>query len=270
VGSGQAALVDVPHARTFLVDAGSSRRSAERAVAEILWHRRHTRLGVLTLSHYDRDHCDFVPYLARRFAVDSVAAPPAGPGAGFALSVREWLRAHGLPPRPLAAGTRLSAAGLEGTVLHPTARFLADRRVAENDRSVVLRCAYEGFSFLFTGDIGEQAIRDLVEREGSNLAADVVVMPHHGHYTPGLRRLLAVVAPQVALVSGRPGDCDPRTAALLQELAIPLWITGEEGAIIITLDGGELHVTGWRSRRFCSIVRRRVGDEAEASDAGSG
>jgi competence protein ComEC len=259
VGSGQAALIDVPGSRPVLIDAGSSRRSAERAVAEVLWHRRFMRLGAIVLSHYDRDHCDFVPYLARRFRIDSVAVPPVGPDAGYALAVRQWLRSHGLPPRPLAAGTRLASDGLAGVILHPGPRFLADRAASENDRSAVLRCAYEGFSFLFTGDIEEKAIRDLVARHRGQLTADVVVMPHHGHYDPALPELLQAAEPRIALLSGRPGDCDPRTRALLDELGVPLWITGVEGAIIITLDGGKLCVTGRLSGRSRRIGRRVPG-----------
>jgi len=58
-----------------------------------------------------------------------------------------------------------------------------------------------------------------------------------------------LVSPRVALASSPADEVDPRTADLLRERGIPLWITGREGAIIITFERGRARVLGWKSGR---------------------
>ena len=67
-------------------------------------------------------------------------------------------------------------------MLHPTADSY-DRDVRrDNDRSCVLRVARAGGSVLLTGDIEARASRRC-SRAGAPLAADVLLVPHHGSRT---------------------------------------------------------------------------------------
>ncbi|MHC4592672.1 MAG: ComEC/Rec2 family competence protein, partial [Planctomycetota bacterium] len=78
VGLGQAALLCVPDGQAVLFDAGSSGRSSAETVAEMLWHSRIRRINGIVISHLDSDHCNFAPFLARRFDVDQVIVPVSG------------------------------------------------------------------------------------------------------------------------------------------------------------------------------------------------
>jgi len=249
VGMGQAALIELPTGQALLFDAGSRRWSAGTAVAEMLWHRHVGRLDAVVASHLDSDHCNFIPFLAERFDVAQVVLPAVGELGASAKRVREWLAAQGLELRMVREGARLVADALHCVVLHPDLAFATGRGLSENDRSLVVRCDYAGARLLLTGDIEEKAMRRLTRDCGEALRADVLVMPHHAHHHGGLEEFVAAVQPRAAIVSGGETDCHPATAAMLAERGVSLWITAREGAIIVRVEGGKVHMEGHASGR---------------------
>ena len=72
-----------------------------------------------------------------------------------------------------------------------------------NGHSIVFRLVYGGFSYLFTGDLNDEASRFLTREHNAgrlNLRSDVFKVPHHGSadFSAGM---LAAVAPVVSIVS---------------------------------------------------------------------
>jgi competence protein ComEC len=117
----------------------------------------------------------------------------------------------------------------------------------------VLHCSWQGLTFLLPGDIQTDAMRHLVRLSGDRLPADLLVLPHHGRYADGLAEFLDAVQPAVAVASGRPDDCGPDTRGILHERGIPLWITGVEGAVTVTVKGRTATLTGFRSGRTMDL-----------------
>lgn len=252
VGQGQTALLQAPAGQALLLDAGSFQGGAQTA-AEVLWHYRVRRVNAIVLSHVNWDHCSFVPFLSRRFAVERVLLPTAGHLHPYALQVRQALRAAVPAVLPVSDGAGVEGGGLRVRVLHPNARFAADPALTENEASLVVLCSFDGLSALLTGDIQSAALHRLSRDFGHGLKADVLVMPHHGHYHEGLEEFVACVAPALAVISGPAEGCDVRTRAILEAAGVPLWITGSEGAIIVTVRGGRACVRGWRTGRTTEL-----------------
>lgn len=69
-----------------------------------------------------------------------------------------------------------------------------------NGNSVVLRVKHGPWRFLFTGDLNEEAEKQLLKRHGQKLEADVFKVPHHGSADFG-DRFLEAVSPLVSVVS---------------------------------------------------------------------
>ncbi len=250
VGAGQAAVLRLPEGQTILFDAGSLRTSAASALGEMLWAEHVGRLDAVVISHLDRDHCNYVPHVARRFDIARIILPRAGELRPGAARVRKGLEALELPIRLLNEGDRIGAGRLRCEVLHPGARFVLDPGLPENEKSLVVLCRFQGLSFLQTGDIQGRAMERLCRQYGDRLNADILMVPHHGRYDPALDHLLALVRPKLAIASGGEDDCGADTRDLLSyQHGVPLWITGEEGAIIVTLDGGKACVLGYASGR---------------------
>ena len=215
----------------------------------------------MVVSHLDQDHCGLIPYLDRRFHIGQVVCPTTGALTEFGARVRRFLRAAGLPFRTLAEGGELRGGELDCRVLHPDARFLSDATLPENEKSMVVRGEFGSFSFLLTGDVQSRAMRRLCRDYGDRLAADLLVLPHHGRYHEGLEGFIDNVRPAVVVVSGEADDCPPETAALLGARGIPLWITGREGAIIVDVGRDGVRLRGHVSGRMMEFEPRRAGGE---------
>jgi competence protein ComEC len=86
---------------------------------------------------------------------------------------------------PLAPGTFVEV------LWPPPARDAPELSI--NDRSLVLRLVTPGRSVLLTGDVGPDVQAALAALPPERLAADVLLLPHHGSYTPALPGFLRAV-----------------------------------------------------------------------------
>jgi len=257
IGPGQAVLMRLPGGHNLMLDAGARSASRQEVASELLWHSGVSRLDAVVLSHYDADHCNFVPSLLDRFRVRRVVVRQVvdltdGP-ARMRRLLADAAEAGGARFSPISqAAGGIEAPGMTCRVLHPNTEFLGrsgSKSVAENDRSLVLMIECEGVRILFTGDIGSLAMRRLSADYGPELHADVLMLPHHGDFREGLAEFVAHVQPAVAIVSGTEQTCDPGTHDVLADLGVALWMTGREGAIIVEARDGRAVLRGWQSGR---------------------
>jgi competence protein ComEC len=184
VGGGQCAVVEPPSGRVVLVDAGSNSLSdmVTKCLGPFLRHRGCTDVDSVIVSHANYDHFSAAADVVEAYEVREVLT-----GAHFARHARDNLPAAGMlraldalqrPPRVLEPGQRVPLArdtALE--VLWPPPDAAPD--LAANDVSLVLRLTHAGRTILFTGDIQDDAMRELL-RDPGRLRADVLVAPHHG------------------------------------------------------------------------------------------
>ena len=136
--------------------------------------------------------------------------------------------------------------GVVFSVLHPPAGFVA----RGNDSSCVLKVVTTGGSLLVTGDI---------ERRGESaalaepLAADVVVVPHHGSATSSSPPFVAAVRAGVAVVSAgyanRWGFPRPEVRERWRRSGARLVVTGDAGAVSVALGPAGTAVTAERDGR---------------------
>ena len=193
IGQGNAVLVrTATHA--LLYDAGprfSSESDAGHRVVVPLLRALGERLDVLMLSHRDSDHTGGA---AAVLAQQPQAALMGSIEAEHALQA---LR----PATPCTAGQRWNWDGVTFEVLHPVSEDSA-RSVRANALSCVLRIATPGSQpvvALLVGDIEHAQEQALVDR-AAPLAADVLLVPHHGSKTSSSAAFLDAVQPRTALV----------------------------------------------------------------------
>lgn len=241
VGQGLAVLVETSR-HTLLYDTGPPfgphADAGARAVLPLLWQRGHYRLDRLVLSHDDLDHTGGAASVLAGVAVaDLLGARPAG------------LAAPGTRWAPCRAGQAWHWDGWDFRMLYPGKEVAA---LGDNDRSCVLHISRGRNAVLLPGDLeraGEAAL--LAASTPGSLAAEVLVLGHHGSRTSSSPAFLAAVRPRWAVVSAGYRNAfrhpSPRVIARLEAAGVSWRNTAVDGALEWRFDGaGGSQRTGWR------------------------
>lgn len=115
-----------------------------------------------------------------------------------------------------------------------------------NDNSIVLKLSFGKISFLFTGDITQNAELFLVHHYGNKLSADILKAPHHGSNSSSSLSFLKAVAPKIYIIScGKNPFGHPHKEVVdrILGLGIKLYRTDKCGHIIIKTDGEKINIT---------------------------
>ena len=234
VGHGLSVVVETEN-RVLVYDTGprvgSRLDAAALAVLPFLASRGHGTVDRVVLSHGDADHIGGYRRLAESVVVASMAAN--GPVGSHR------------PDSECAAGLRWVWDGVSFEVLYP----FDGRSGFANAHSCVIRIEGSGGSTLLTGDIESAAERTLVARRSRRLAADVLVVPHHGSATSSTREFLDAVSPSIALFSssehGRHRLPDARVLARYEDAGAATFGTSRCGAVTVDFPAHrEARVTG--------------------------
>ncbi len=251
VGQGDSTLIITPGEHTLLVDAGgwqdeliTGKGAGNYTVVPYLHRLGINSLDVLVITHPHADHAGGARAVLKSLPVKLVVLSPYGFGEedkvdeGYDILLQE-MKQQGLVLRTATEGDQLKVdPSVTIRFLSPTAAYHHTRSDANNS-SLVFRLDYLRHSVLFTGDIEEEAEKDLVQ---SNILSqtEVLKVPHHGsgYFYP---EFFERVKPKIAVISAgagnRFGHPAPKTLEKLKELGSRIYRTDQQGAIILTTDG---------------------------------
>ena len=230
VGQGLAAVVQTQH-HVLVYDAGprfgETFDTGKAVVVPFLRHSGVRTLNMLIVSHGDNDHIGGVASLLADYPADelltSVTEKLASSHAEHCWHNRHWVWE-----------------GVSFTLLHPA----RDSRLRGNNASCVLRIqSAGGHSVLMTGDIEARAEQALLRRSRQQLAAAVLVAPHHGSDTSSTPEFIKAVDPDVVLFpSGyrnRYGFPQLPVVERYADMHAEMYETGLSGALTVTLSSGD-------------------------------
>ncbi len=244
VGQGLAAVVRTAD-HTLVYDTGpafsSDADSGSRIVVPYLRGEGVSRLDGLIVSHNDSDHSGGTVSVLQALPVGWVASSLPADSPLLALARR---------PLRCFAGQRWEWDGVRFEMLHPSWDSYNLQAARDNDRSCVLRVAAAGGSVLLTADIERGAEAEVLERAPSPLAADVLLVPHHGSATSSSDVFLNQVHPRIAIVPvgyrNRFGHPVAEVLARYTALGATVYRTDRDGALLMRFEG-EVSVRGWRA-----------------------
>lgn len=162
----------------FGVDMG------KRVVLPFLKAQGISVLDSLIISHADNDHSGGAASILAAMPVHQLLS---GQPERFLSPVTDWC----------AAGQIWQWDGVKFQILHPAP---TDRYQKTNNYSCVLKISTAGGTVLFTGDI-EKLIEQTLISQGQDLAATLLIVPHHGSRTSSSPEFIAAVHPQWALLA---------------------------------------------------------------------
>lgn len=251
VGQGDSAVVELPDKRTLVIDTG--RKGFQ--TGGFLEYRGIKNIDAIILSHGQYDHAGGIWYLVKNFNVHEIW------DNGRLLYPEGIMKLSRI--RKLQRGDETQGDGYKISVFHPYDGFytIHSGGSEENNDSVVLKIQTKKNSFLFAGDIEEEAEEDL-SHLGKYLKSNVLKVPHHGSRTSSSQVFVSAVSPDIAVISvGRKNTYGhPHNETIDMLSAARIFRTDIDGAIgIRELSDGRLEVKTWRE--FQMYEAKTIGDE---------
>lgn len=256
VGQGDAILIQKGR-QQILIDGGPSPEAICLALGDKLpfWDRS---IDLVVLTHPQDDHVTGLVEVLKRYEVKQVleydveeleyeAEKALGLDLDYTTrAYEEWnklIEEKGIKRTWACAGQQIELGdGIIIEVLHPQEEFMVDTDSNVNNNSVVLRLVCDEISFLLTGDIGEEAEREILHR-GCQLGSTVLKVAHHGSSSSTCEQFLVVVEPQVAVISvGDNPFRHPNEETLARLNGVKVYRTDNQGTITFTTDGERLWV----------------------------
>jgi competence protein ComEC len=258
VGQGEASFIRFPHGATMLIDGGGSYRDdfdiGQRVVAPFLWHKRLRTVDYVVATHPHPDHAKGLRFILQDFRVQQFWDNGAPLQSGWYRGLRETAIERGIYRDVVAEGFQSTTIdGVRLDLLHPSTAFQpqAERRARtqedrdENNRSLVLKLTYGAISFLFAGDIEQEAEAFLLHT-GRDIRATVLKAPHHGSRTSSSDAFLRAVGPSAVVFSvqrdNRFGHPAPAVVARYEAFGAQIFRTDHHGALTFWTDGHSLWV----------------------------
>ena len=222
----------------IMIDTGTEESVGD--IERFLEKNNISRIDVLMLTHFDRDHVGGADKLIKRYDIGKVYATYYI--AKESDDIDEYLKAvkkKQLEPIPVDQEMTFTLDGVKWQLFPP----LKDnyKKEESNNSSMAARMCYGETSVLFTGDAQKARIDELLDIDG--LQSNVIKMPHHGGYEKNLDDLLEAVQPTYAILTDSDDQpTDSKTQALLEDYQVQSYST-RDGDIVITTDGEHISVS---------------------------
>jgi len=152
------------------------------------------------LTHPSADHVTGLVEVLHRYKVERVLYPDLD----FKSNIYdEWLRLvkeKNITYTIAQAGQQINLGRVVIEVLNPQVPLLTNTQSDIDNNGMVLRLSMGEVSFLLTADMMWEAEFELIARR-ANLTSTVLKVAHHGSNTSTTLEFLAVVSPQLAIIS---------------------------------------------------------------------
>jgi len=196
VGQGMALLIETAHHR-MLYDTGPAYSPTSDAGSRVIYPylkmRGINRLDGLMISHNDTDHSGGAASLMQQIKFDWVSSSLKSDSP--VVQMAELQSQH----KSCLAGQRWRWDDVQFEVLHPTAAIYENDKWKPNARSCTLKISKGDHSILLAGDIEAPQEKELLRSVPDQLAATVLLAPHHGSGTSSTLAFLNAVHPRYAL-----------------------------------------------------------------------
>ncbi len=258
VGQGDATLITCG-GHAMLIDSGDDSKGT--AIQNYLKKQNIKKLDYLILTHPDADHIGGAPVVITKFDIDKVFVSNYEKDTKTYQKLIQALDNKRLKYTTPSVGSQYSLGTATITILAPN-----DTYDNPNDASIVCIIQNGNNKFLFTGDAGEDAEKDIANN-GLDISADVYHVGHHGSKYSTSKEFFDAVNPTYAVISCAEGNSyghpHAETMNTLRMNGVKVYRTDEEGTIIATADGKKITFNVPESETW------KAGEPTQSSSASS-
>ncbi|SFD55923.1 competence protein ComEC [Lentibacillus persicus] len=244
IGQGDAIVIELPYRKgVMLVDAGAEINFEEDNPSEdvytdiikpYLYSRGISRVDAVFISHDDTDHMGSLMYMSEDIPISNVFVSHY---YTFAQPAAQRLADNGTAVVRTEPGETIQIGEQLIHVLSPAKDYRDS-----NENSLVLYAEIGGKDWLFTGDIGTETEKTVLN-DFPGLTADVLKVAHHGSNTSTDPKFLDQIRPEYGLISAGQNNPygHPHSGVIesLEQTGTVILRTDESGAVQYTFKGGE-------------------------------
>lgn len=244
IGQGDCCVLKMPGGENFLIDGGSSNKK-NTAVYQILPYLKNQGIAILDgifVSHTDQDHISGIEELLELCAqklttvrVKNLILPDWDTTGGEYEKLKMLAEQTGIRVQTVREGNLLKAKEAQIEILAPENG--ADGSDTNED-GMVMKVHFGKFRGLFTGDIGAETEKKLLD---SMEDVDFLKVAHHGSKYSTCQGFLDVVSPEIAVIScsakNTYGHPSADTIKKLEDCGAQVEYTMKNGAITVRTDG---------------------------------
>lgn len=251
-GKSDAAVMEFPSGEVVIIDGGSGgfeegkTDHGRNVIAPYLVERGIGKIDCVIMSHPHEDHIGGLFYLTQNFDVGTlITADQPYKNSWYYKNYLDLAKKKGIKHIKTARGDHINGIyNIQLAVFNPTEIPYGDL----NNDSLVFGVntvgGAPGPEILFTGDIGRDAIIDIL-RFGSQLKSDIIKAPHHGQWGKDdlvLRSFLETTSDNNTTYIVTNKDPEKVSKAYLNNNE--LFITGRDGSVKFTLPSELLEKQG--------------------------
>ena len=244
IGQGDCCVLKMPGGENFLIDGGSSNKK-NTAVYQILPYLKNQGIAILDgifVSHTDQDHISGIEELLELCAqnlvtvrVKNLILPDWNTTGEEYEKLKMLAEQTGILVQTVREGNLLKTKEAQIEILAPENG--ADGSDTNED-GMVMEVHFGKFRGLFTGDIGAETEKKLLD---SMEDVDFLKVAHHGSKYSTCQGFLDVVSPEIAVIScsakNTYGHPSADTIKRLEDCGAQVEYTMKNGAITVQTDG---------------------------------
>ena len=235
VGQGDATLIQCD-GKNMLIDAGENDKGMQ--VRVYLEKQGVEKLDYVIGTHPDSDHIGGLDVVIYNFDCGTILMPEYKKNTKTYDDVIQTIKNKHYKITYPVVGTTYELGEAKFTIIAPN-----DKYDDANDASIGIIMRYGEQSFLFTGDAEEASEKDII-KNGIDIQAKVYKAGHHGSRTSSSEEMLALIKPEVVVIScGEDNSYGHPHASILNYCIsnkIPIYRTDKQGTIVATTDGKQL------------------------------
>ncbi len=236
VGQGDAILINYQEQYQILIDSGVGSKKILSELSKTM-PAQDRFIEIVIATHYDKDHIGGMEAVLGNFKVGLFLDNGQVSETDIATTLIDLLKNKEINQQAIKEDSRIEFG--EDLVLN---FFNPDgENWNGNENSVVARLDFGENSFLFTGDAGFKAEKDLLQ-DGHNLDVDWLKVGHHGSKNSSGADFLEKISPEKAIISVGKNSYGHPTKETLDRLEL----VGAE--IFSTLEKGTIEVDCWQEK----------------------
>ena len=217
--------------KVSIIDAAESSNGAY--ICKYLTDLRVKKIESFIITHFDKDHVGGASRILTNFDVEKIYVPNYVETSVEYNSFINAVNAKNYSLTVVNENSNINICGLNATI-YPSPKA----NKSSNNLSLVTKITKNKMDFLFTGDIMDYRMRDMINKE--EYQSEFLKVPYHGHYQDAMKGFLQTIKPKYAAICCSNAEKeDQNVMNLLDEINTKTFLT-REGDIKLTSDGNKI------------------------------